>query len=262
LGGEKLKKTQGKTVYFSQMRLFQNFSFWNSYLRFTWKSGHLTAFPRGCFKTNRVLEQPQVVTRRGFFRLFMLVLVLASVYTPVLSAQELGTEAPVTEDAIILGEEAIILGEDTPGVPAVVPGTSAGLILRMLLILALAAAAVYGVVYFIKRASRPAERRDPNVKLLSSVHLGSNRFVHALAVGTKVWLLGAGDSGVNLIAEIEDPDTVNAMLLEESRRSAEAAPGGFLDFKAMLRRFGIPVDKQVPGADNIRKRRDRIRGFK
>ncbi|MDR1239710.1 MAG: hypothetical protein LBK27_06325, partial [Treponema sp.] len=39
-------------------RLFQNFSFWNSNLRFTWKSGHLTAFPRGCFKTNRVLEQP------------------------------------------------------------------------------------------------------------------------------------------------------------------------------------------------------------
>ncbi|MDR1100618.1 MAG: flagellar biosynthetic protein FliO [Treponema sp.] len=194
----------------------------------------------------------------------MFVLILA-VYTPALS-QDLGPgdEAPVNtaEDTIILGEEAIILGEDTPGVPVTVPGTSAGLILRMLLILALAAAAVYGVVYFIKRASRPSERRDPNVKLLSSVHLGSNRFVHALAVGTKVWLLGAGDSGVNLIAEIEDPDTVNAMLLEESRRSAEAAPGGFLDFKAMLRRFGIPVDKQVPGADNIRKRRDRLRGLK
>jgi HPt (histidine-containing phosphotransfer) domain-containing protein len=42
------------------MRLFQNFSFWNSNLRFTGNSGHLTAFPRGCFKTNRVLEQPHI----------------------------------------------------------------------------------------------------------------------------------------------------------------------------------------------------------
>jgi hypothetical protein len=30
----------------------------------------------------------------------------------------------------------------------------------------------------------------------------------------------------------------------------------------MLRRLGVPVDNQVPGADNIRKRRERLRGFK
>jgi hypothetical protein len=50
-----------ETVFFLfGMRLFQNFSFWNSNLRFRRKSGHLTAFPRGCFKTNRVLEQPRI----------------------------------------------------------------------------------------------------------------------------------------------------------------------------------------------------------
>ena len=41
------------------MRLFQNFSFWNSYLRFKRKSRLKTTFSRACYKTNRVLEQAQ-----------------------------------------------------------------------------------------------------------------------------------------------------------------------------------------------------------
>jgi flagellar protein FliO/FliZ len=191
--------------------------------------------------------------------------VLAAVRPPALSAQEQGDGTAGTEAAgVPVGapEDAIVLGEDAPGLSPAPPGASVSLILRMLLILILAAAAIYGVVYFLKRASRPQERRDPNVKLLATVHLGGNRFVHAVSVGSKAWLLGAGDAGVNLIAEIEDPDAVNAMLLEESRRSAEAGSGRFPDFRALIRRMGLPVDTSIPGPDRIRKSRERLKEFK
>jgi flagellar protein FliO/FliZ len=157
-------------------------------------------------------------------------------------------------------EDTLVLGETEPGIPPPGPGVSVFLILRMLLVLILAAAAIYGVVYFLKRASRPSEQRDPNVRLLSSVHLGSNRFVYTVAVGSRVLLLGAGEGGVTLITEIDDQDTINAMLLEDSRKSAAAVSGGLPDFKAMLRRFGVPTGKP-PGADNIRKRRERLKGL-
>jgi flagellar protein FliO/FliZ len=168
---------------------------------------------------------------------------------PLLYAQ---TESPG-------GEETLIFGGAEPEVPPPGSGASVSLILRMLLLLILAAAAIYGVVYFLKRASRPSEQRDPNLRLLSSVHLGSNRFIHAVSVGSRVLLLGAGDGGVSLITEIADQDTINAMLLEDSRKSAETASGRFPDFKAMLRRFGAPAGGQPPGADNIRKRRERLK---
>jgi hypothetical protein len=35
---------------FKQVRLFQNFSFWNSNLRFIGKSGHLAAFSKSLFQ--------------------------------------------------------------------------------------------------------------------------------------------------------------------------------------------------------------------
>jgi flagellar protein FliO/FliZ len=203
----------------------------------------------------------------GLFRLFPVPLIvflcLWTIHPSFLSAQETGTGDEAVPGGTVesISESSILLGDDAPGVPPASSGASASLILRMLLILLLAAAAIYGVVYFLKRASRPAEPRDPNVKLLSSVHLGSNRFVHLVAVGTRVWFLGSGDGGVNLITEIEDQDVINALFLEESRRSAQGGAKG-PDFKAILRRLGFPVDNRVPGADNIRKRRERLGGFK
>jgi flagellar protein FliO/FliZ len=176
----------------------------------------------------------------------------ASGNLPVLSAQQTESSG---------GEETLVLGEVEPGVPAPGAGAPVSLIIRMLLVLILAAAAIYGVVYFLKRASRPSEQRDPNLRLLSSVHLGSNRFIHAVSAGNRVLLLGAGDGGVSLIAEIEDQDTINAMLLEDSRKSAETASGRLPDFKALLRRFGAPAGGRPPGADNIRKRRERLKGL-
>jgi flagellar protein FliO/FliZ len=131
----------------------------------------------------------------------------------------------------------------------------------MVLTLALAALAIYGVVFFIKRASRRTDAKDPFLKILASAHLGYNRYAHVVAVGSKAWLVGASEGGVGLISEIEDKDTLNALFLEDSRKSAEAPTGRFLDFKAMLRRLGMPVETGVAGADNIRKRRERLKGL-
>jgi flagellar protein FliO/FliZ len=131
----------------------------------------------------------------------------------------------------------------------------------MVLTLALAAAAIYGVIYFIKRASRRVETRDPFLKVLAGAQLSPGRNVHIVAAGSKAWLVGAAEGGVNLISEIEDKDLLNAMFLEDSKRDASAPGGRMLDFKAMLRRLGMPAQGGAPGADNIRKRRERLKGL-
>jgi flagellar protein FliO/FliZ len=95
--------------------------------------------------------------------------------------------------------------------------------------------------------------------VLASAHPGSNRYAHIVAAGSKAWLVGAAEGGVNLISEIEDKDMLNALFLEDSRKSAEVPAGRFLEFKTMLRRLGMPVDSGTPGADSIRKRRERLK---
>jgi len=133
-------------------------------------------------------------------------------------------------------------------------------IIRMILVLALAAAAVYGVVFFIKRSSKKKDAEDPFLKVLANVHLGSNRYAHIVSVGDKAWLLGSSDGGVNLIGEIGDKDLINTMLLEDSAK-IERAQTRLPDFLGMIRRFGAKAENKVPSVDDIRKRRERLKGL-
>jgi len=185
--------------------------------------------------------------------------------TTALFAQDETAEIPA-EDRIAAAERAISLGDNPAGVAVTPPPASALSILRVLLTLAVVAAAIYGLVYLVKKLSRGNMARDPFLKVLASAPLGTNRSAHIIAVGSQAWLVGAAENGVNLISEIGDKEAIDALFLEDSRRNADAgsdgSPGGrFPDFKSMLRRLGMPVDSAPPGPDSIRNRGERLKGL-
>jgi len=166
----------------------------------------------------------------------------------------------VVDDPYRAAERNIIFGSE-PALPAQRSGASIWVVIRMILVLALAAAAIYGIVYFIKRSSKQTAANDPFLKILASSHLGFNRYVHIVSVGSKAWLLGASEGGVNQISEIEDKEIIDAMLLEDSKKSAETQ-GRFPDFLSILRRLGTPGQtRSLNGVDEIRKRRERLKGL-
>ena len=167
-----------------------------------------------------------------------------------------------TEEASSPSNEAsFILGEPSE-VPAVNPGSSLLVVLRMVLVLALAALAIYGVVFFIKRLARPKELRDPHLKILARVPMGNDVFAAVISVGSKAWLVGGGSGGVNLISEINEIEALETMLLEDAKRSAEADGRRVLDFRSILSRVTGAregVDAQGPGADSLKRQRERLK---
>jgi flagellar protein FliO/FliZ len=187
------------------------------------------------------------------------------IHVPSFSAQEIEFQEnpevqPPVEDSIRIAEQEIII-EGNTGISSPSAGPSIWDAVRMILVLALAAAAIYGIVFFIKRSSKPAAASDPFLKILASSHLGSNRYAHIVAVGDKAWLLGSSDGGVNLISEIDDRNVLNEMMLEDSKKAADTISGRLPDFVSMLRRLGIRAEARVSGADDIRKHRERLKGL-
>ncbi|GHU81190.1 hypothetical protein FACS189468_3230 [Spirochaetia bacterium] len=202
--------------------------------------------------------------------------VIQSIYSQIQELPELQPEAalPVQSDQSVQPaqtvpsletDENFFAPEDSP---AAGPGTSGGssflIIFRMVLVLALVAAAIYLVVFFLKRLSRPQSQaqQNPHLKILASTHLGSGRFVHVISLGQRAWLIGAGEGGIDLIAELEDQDAVNAMLLDNSRQNA--GTGGLPSFQALLHRLTGGGSPSGSGSDenrleNIRKRRERFK---
>lgn len=170
-------------------------------------------------------------------------------------------EAPAL-DPIIAAERALPLGNNAPEFTPAPSAVSVLSILRILLTLAVVAAAIYGLVFFMKRASRGKMVQNPFLKILASAPLGANRGVHIVSVGSRAWLVGAAENGVHLISEIDDKDTLNTMLLEESRKSADAPTGRIPSFRTLLHRMGIQADPGAPpGPENIRKRSERLKGI-
>jgi flagellar protein FliO/FliZ len=164
-------------------------------------------------------------------------------------------------DTFVAADESTIpiIGDTAVVSPAGV--SSFFVILRLILVLVLVAVAIYGIVFFLKRLSRNPVQRDPFLKVLASAPLGVNRFVHVVNVGTSAWLVGATDSSVSFIAEIKDKETVDAMLLEESRRDVETAKAS--GFANLLRRVvgSAEPNTATPKAENVRKNRERLRGL-
>ncbi|MDR0630391.1 MAG: flagellar biosynthetic protein FliO [Treponema sp.] len=210
----------------------------------------------------------------GSFRIIIVVMVcIGSLWTGSIEVSAQTSDAlPGTAERtdpqgnpVRLGEQAIPLGAAPPvDIPANQGAVSFFTILRMILVLALAAGAIYGLVFLLKRLSRPPEQKDPYLKVLAGVHLGSNRFVHAIALGSQAWLVGASEGGVSLIAELNDRETIDAMLLDASRKHAEPGEGKGLDFAQLLRRLGGeagPDPQAKLKAENVRKRRERLKGL-
>ena len=195
----------------------------------------------------------------GAFRALFIILSIGSLLIlPSVSVP--AQEEPV--DAHTLAEQAIILGDGGAGMATPVPITSPFGMLGVVLTLALVAVAIYGVVFLLKKATRGGRvAQDPFLKVLASAPVGANRGVHVVNLGSQAWLVGSAEHGVNLIGEVTDKETLDAMILEDSRRGADFPSGKLPDFRSMLRRFGMPADSGTPSPENIRKRSDRLKGI-
>jgi flagellar protein FliO/FliZ len=207
---------------------------------------------------------------------FCLLLWAMVLILPGLGAQEAAGEESGAVEAAEAGlplspaEQDMLLGESNPGLVIAEPGPVSGFVIfRTVLLLILAAAAVYGVVYVVKRLSQPRDVLNPNLRLLGTLRLGPNRFVHVVALGTRAWLVGAGEGGISHIADVTEQEALDTLFLDESRRNGVSGRAG--DFRSLLRRLGVlkPESGESSGedlgrddlAENIRRRGDRLRGL-
>lgn len=133
--------------------------------------------------------------------------------------------------------------------------------LRMVFVLGLVLAAIYGLYALLKRSARPAVPTDTYLRVLASTTIASGRSLHVVSVGDAAWLVGATDSSIGLISEIKDKEIIDALAL----RAAEAPQTPRKDFNAMLgellgRKPGRAHTISDP-SDFFSRQKDRLKKF-
>lgn len=175
-----------------------------------------------------------------------------------------GTARPVDETTLSFGDAS---APSRAAKDAAAPSTLA-YFLRMIVVLALVLAAIYGVYRLMKRLSKPKAAEDSAVKLLASTSLGPGRALYVVALGSKAYLLGSTDSSVNLVTEVEDKEYLDKLRLEADMSPPKADAGR--DFGTMLagllkgkRAGGRGSSSGGPGGpgDFLAGQRERLRKF-
>jgi len=168
------------------------------------------------------------------------------------------TEASVDESTLPINTPA-----NTPS--AASRGATVWLFVRMILVLAVVIACIYGVLWFMKRNTGTAKNTDQFLRVVSSVTLSPGKSVQIVSLlDEKAYIIGVTDSAVNLIGEVTDKETIDAMNLYADRQSGTKKPRNFTDILSIF----MPGQKEKNGnvfsgtgdkaAELLKQQRDRL----
>jgi flagellar protein FliO/FliZ len=174
-----------------------------------------------------------------------------------------GTARAVDETTLTLGDS----GATAKAASNAAGSSTLAYFLRMVLVLALVLAAIYAIYRLMKRASRPKTADDPAIKVLASTSLGQGKALHVVSLGSKAYLVGATDSSVSLVAEVEDKELLDALALQAAMSPAAPKAGSARDFGELLagimggrgRRAGSKQARR--DGDFLAGQRERLRKF-
>ncbi|MBQ7159919.1 MAG: flagellar biosynthetic protein FliO [Treponema sp.] len=105
-----------------------------------------------------------------------------------------------------------------------------GLFIRMVVVLALVVAAIYGVMIVLRKGMKIGTNDDdPFLRKVSQVTLSPGKSVQIVTLFNHAYLVGVTDGAINLLGEITDQELVDSMNLYADQHANVTKPRSFAD---------------------------------
>lgn len=210
-------------------------------------------------------------------KLLRLVFILLLSVTAAVTAQnpnvetelpESGEETAVSENTReytpVPEESLIILDNEDPGVlenTTALNTFSVWDFLRMLLVLGAVLGFIYFIFFLLKKAGKPKLISDSTINVISTQNLESGRSLHLIEIGPQIFLIGSGESSVQLISEITNKETLDTIKLDKSARSE--SNNTFTDiFRGFFKKENSSISLAKPDQVSfMKKQRERLRNM-
>jgi flagellar protein FliO/FliZ len=162
--------------------------------------------------------------RKIFFCIFLAVAVLPA-FSQEITDFETQTTAVNPEESIVLDPQTETVAEQQ--LPLSLSRSPAVLFIRMIVVLVLIVACIYGVMRFFRRGMKNDFTSDPYLKRTASLTLTPGKTVHVITLDDNAFLIGVTDNAINLIGKIENKELVDAMNLHADEESVQGGPRDF-----------------------------------
>ncbi len=132
------------------------------------------------------------------------------------------------------------------------------LVLRTIAVLAVIVVGLYLLFrVLVKKRNRIVTDTDI-IKVHATFPLSANKLIQVVEIAEKILVLGVSDSNINLIAEIEDKETIDRIKVMSSKE--KKGPLSFKDqFFKLLGGRAFPKSEQISYFNNYKKRIDKMK---
>lgn len=169
-----------------------------------------------------------------------------------LSAQSADAQKAIVPNQTQSGKQSVVSESDLP--IAAAPETevrnpsarqTVWLFMRMILVLAFVIAAIYALIFFLKKNANKALASDPFLRVVSNVPISQGKSVAVVTLlDEKAYIIGVSDDNINLIGEIENKETIDAMNLHADKNARTERPRNFNDILSLFMPNG-PKEKNI-----------------
>lgn len=137
------------------------------------------------------------------------------------------------------------------------------LLLKTLLILVIFGGGVYYIFKYLSKKQGIVPLSSNIIKLISTVPVGTNRFVQLIEVGTHYYLIGSTESGISLISEITDNESINMIKIQQNKIKPMQPRVTFIQFlKDLIGHIPKKEGKtERAGSGFLKRQKDRLKNL-
>lgn len=166
-------------------------------------------------------------------------------------------------------ENLIPYGDDSGSGSDSFDGDSSGTtweVIKVILMLALIVAVIYGISYFFKNTFKKKNDEDPFLRQVSKVTLSPGKSVQIVTLLDKAYIIGVTDDNINLLGEVEDKELIASMNLYSDKNENVTKPKTFADILNIFmpdnnkKQGGVFSSNRENSSDFLKKQRNRLNG--
>ena len=142
------------------------------------------------------------------------------------------TANTVTEESIILSDDT---AADTQAQVQPYKGTSTiAMFVRMIVMLIIVVALIYGVFWFLKKKTNVVKTDDEYLRRAAYINIAPGKTVELITLLEKAYLIGATEDNITMLGEIHDDELIKAMNLTADKKNNTKKPTSFSDVLDMF----------------------------
>ena len=141
-------------------------------------------------------------------------------------------ETPLTEESIVISDDT---GTDGASSNQSYKGPSTvGTFVRMIVVLIIVVALIYGVLWFIKKKTNVVKTDDEYLRRAAYINIAPGKTIEVITLIDKAYLIGVTEDNITMLGEIDDKELIHAMNLTADKKNNTKKPASFADVLDMF----------------------------